>query len=495
MAARENQGYLIAVIILVLLTLVLALTTFLGVSRMNENAAKLKETEQRLTVQKNTSEAYQIEAQVLRAYVGELGPSLAEVPSMFDRLDGLSLNSQLTDSQKASIGDMLTNLKEVRGEYDKDMKLFIASDGGDQAQEQTWRNLVRNLNAVLSKAHNKETVLRNDMTRIQTQANTDVAKMTEKVTELQGSLTTAQDTMAKDRTDYKSKEQALQTSLDSVKAQNESVNRQFQNYAQTATAEQKTLKNNIAGLERDKGAMKIKLDRYEQENFDIHDGRVVRVAHKIDRVYLDLGTADGLRPNLSFAVYPQTSTDFQKDEFKAMIEVTRITGDHQSEARITLEDPTNPILPKDFVLTATWDPGYSVPIALIGLFDLDGDGSSDRLRLVQMIENNGGRVVAMNNEQGKVIGKIDASTRYAVMGQSPDPSAEFSGALYTAINELTDQAKNNTVQQIDQRKLLNWMGRHNNATVQQLGEQMGNEFRRRQSTNQLKTEDMKSSDR
>ena len=81
--------------------------------------------------------------------------------------------------------------------------------------------------------------------------------------------------------------------------------------------------------------MKIKLDRYEQENFDLHDGRVVRVAHRIDRVYLDLGKADGLRPNLSFAVYPQTSTDFQRDEFKAMIEVTRITGDHQSEARIT----------------------------------------------------------------------------------------------------------------------------------------------------------------
>ena len=241
--------------------------------------------------------------------------------------------------------------------------------------------------------------------------------------------------------------------------------------------------------------MKVKLDRYEQENFDLHDGRVVRVAHRIDRVYLDLGTADGLRPNLSFAVYPQTATDFQRDEFKAMIEVTRITGEHQSEARITLEDPTNPILPKDFVLTATWDPGYSVPIALIGLFDLDGDGSSDRLRLVQMIENNGGRVAAMIDEQGKVIGKIDATTRYAVMGQSPDPAAEFSGALYTAINELTDQAKKNTVQQIDQRKLLNWMGRHNNATVQRLDEHIGSEFRRREITNQLETEDLKSSDR
>ena len=100
MAARENQGYLIAVIILVLLTLVLALSTFLGLSRMNENAAKLQAAEQKLVVQKSMSDAYQIEAQVLRAYVGEMGPSVAEVPSMFDSLDALSLNQKLTQNQR-----------------------------------------------------------------------------------------------------------------------------------------------------------------------------------------------------------------------------------------------------------------------------------------------------------------------------------------------------------------------------------------------------------
>ena len=124
-----------------------------------------------------------------------------------------------------------------------------------------------------------------------------------------------------------------------------------------------------------------------------------------------------------------------------------------------------------------------------------GDGSSDLGRLKQMIENNGGRVVAWNDERGKITGKIDPTTRYAVLGESPEPSAEFSGALYSAINELTDQAKRNTVQQIDQRKLLNWMGRHNNATVEQLDSRIGSQFNRRQIENQLETKDLKSSDR
>ena len=495
MAARENQGYLIAVIILVLLTLVLALSTFLGLSRMNENAAKLQAAEQKLAVQKSMSDAYQIEAQVLRAYVGEMGPSVAEVPSMFDSLDALTLNNKLTQNQKDSIADVFESLKQVRGEYDKDMKMFIASDGGDQVQEQTWRNLVSNLNSVLSKKHTKENVLRKENKRIQQEAKADVAAKEAEVKAKEALLVKTQEEAKADKSRYDENVNQLTTSLDAAKSQNDAVNRQFQNYAQAASAKEKSLENDIAGLEREKKTLKVKLDTYERENFDLHDGRIVRVAHKIDRVYLDLGTADGLRPNLSFAVYPQTATNFEKNDFKAMIEVTRITGDHQSEARITLEDPLNPILAKDFVLTATWDPGYSVPIALVGLFDMDGDGSSDRLRLVQMIENNGGRVVAMNDERGKVIGKIDATTRYAVMGNSPDPSTENSGAIYSAINELTDQAKSNTVQQIDLKKLLNWMGRHNNATVQRLDGQIGEQSRRRESANPLQTNDLKSSDR
>ena len=66
MAARENQGFLIAVIILVLLTLVLALATFLGISKANEYAATKEAAEKSLAVQKTLGEAHKIEAQVLR---------------------------------------------------------------------------------------------------------------------------------------------------------------------------------------------------------------------------------------------------------------------------------------------------------------------------------------------------------------------------------------------------------------------------------------------
>lgn len=490
MAARENQGYLIAVIVLVLITLVLALTTFLGMSKANEYYSVKVAADQNLEVQKTLSEAYRIEAQVLRAYVGDLGPSVAEVPSMFDSLDKLTLKSGLTESQKAAINDVLKGLQEVRTEYENDMKLFIATDDADDVtQEKTWRSLVRNLNYVLGQKYNETNVLRNELERIDREAKAEIAAKQKTVEETEALLATTREELASEKSRNAQKEQELTDALENVRAQNEQVNRQLQDTTQKFTAQVKQLSNQITVLEKEKLALKEKIDIYERENFDLHDGRIVRVARKIDRVFIDLGYADGLRPNLSFAVFDQTVTNFEKGEHKAMIEVTRILGPHEAEARITQENPLNPILSKDYILTATWDPGYRVPIALIGMFDLDGDGTSDRLQLVQMIENNGGKVVAMHDEEGRIIGKIDATTRYAVMGEAPDPGPETPAAIYDAIRELDEQATKNTVQKIDLRKLMNWMGRHHRATVERLDQEIGEQYRRKGEDNFLKTDD------
>ena len=52
MAARENQGYLIAVIVLVLLSLILALLAFLGWSSANENSDLLTAANQKARPQR-----------------------------------------------------------------------------------------------------------------------------------------------------------------------------------------------------------------------------------------------------------------------------------------------------------------------------------------------------------------------------------------------------------------------------------------------------------
>ena len=59
MAARENQGYLIAVILLVLLSVVLAIATFFGFSSMMEAAGQRDELQESLEAEQDASLAYQ----------------------------------------------------------------------------------------------------------------------------------------------------------------------------------------------------------------------------------------------------------------------------------------------------------------------------------------------------------------------------------------------------------------------------------------------------
>ena len=74
MAARENQGLLIAVIILVLLTLVLALAAFLGLSKAGENADSNAQFEADVAYYKKLSEGYQNQAELLKALAGDFWP-------------------------------------------------------------------------------------------------------------------------------------------------------------------------------------------------------------------------------------------------------------------------------------------------------------------------------------------------------------------------------------------------------------------------------------
>ena len=146
---------------------------------------------------------------------------------------------------------------------------------------------------------------------------------------------------------------------------------------------------------------------------------------------------------------------------------------------MTDEDPNNPILAGDYVLTATWDPGFRVPIALAGRFDLDGDGFDDTDKLVQMIRRNGGTVVARHDSEGTLSGKIDSDTRYLVLGESTDLDVNASPEISKATQELEDQADRNTVQVIGLNKLLNRMGVRGKPRIETLDGRIQDGFIRR----------------
>ena len=478
MAARENQTYLITTIVFVLLALAFLLVAILGINKATEYADLNETVQADLNYQEQLANAQKLQTEVLKSYIGDLGFSVAEVDTRINSIKKVADRVQ-GETQKAEINAILTGINSVKEVYQQDMAAHIGSDDPEeQSQDFTWRSLIGNLSSVLGKKHGELNIKSVQALEAQRDAESKISTMQNTVAELQKTLKKTQGDPVTEKQTNQQKQRELTDALEESRSKTEKLAGDYDNFQQAARARENNLDNQIVGLTGQNTLLKNKINVYEREVFDRPDGEIVKVAPRIQSVFIDLGRLDGLTVNRTFAVYDRTVTNFEKGRHKAMIEVISVGG-RQAEARVTDEDPNNPILAGDFVLTATWDPGFRVPIALAGRFDLDGDGFDDTDKLVQMIRRNGGTVVARHDSEGTLSGKIDSDTRYLVLGESTDLDVNASPEISKATQELEDQADRNTVQVIGLNKLLNRMGVRGKPRIETLDGRIQDGFIRR----------------
>ncbi|MDA7923800.1 hypothetical protein N9B60_00245 [Mariniblastus sp.] len=464
MAARENQGYLVAVIILVILLLCLGLSTFLADAGRRQSAESLKTTQDKLAANEAVLESYRAKSNVLEALVGDFGPSVAEVEAEIQTIKQTSAKPSLSADSKEIVNGILQKVEEINDVYKKDMSGSAEVAGGAPGEALTWRSRIQTLTTLVAKKNN------DNKTTVERSKN-DEKEAAQKIKAAQDLLALTRKTMEDLGTQLKDEkkrslenETQLKGELAEAIKESENVNNEYKDFRAKSDSEVSSIKNELAGVKSENENMKIKINGYEREVFDRPDGQIVKVASRLKSVFINIGSEDGLPQNETFSIYDQDVINFDKGKHKAKIEVTRIYP-YRAEARITEEDPTNPILSGDHVLTATWDPGNKVKFAVAGAFNLDGDIYDDRDKLIKMIERNGGEVVATHDSEGTITGKIDASVRYIVVGKPPTLAEDAgeglmrnSSAIVAAMRTLEAEAKKNTVEPIDLTKLLNRMG-------------------------------------
>ena len=490
MAARENQGYLIAVIILVLLSLFLALGTFLGWSKVNEYADNKLAAEQSLALEKKLNQANGIKAEILKSMIGEMGGgAVAEITTQIESLDRLAASGELDATQKGQVQAIAKDVADFKLIYDKVMESNSGAGEGEQPEELTYKTLINNLSTVLAKQYNEFNVKDRQATLAEQDAARKIAEMQAEVDQVKLMLATREEDLAKEKQQSAEKQKELTAALEqSSQGLLESNTRYDTLKLELAgTIDQQT--SQIGVFETENVRIKGKINVYEREVFDKPDGKIVKVVPALNSVFIDLGRVDGLTENRSFAVYDQAVTKFEKDQnIKGTLEIIRVM-DNQAEARVTHENPTDPILPGDWVLTATWDPGHAVPIALAGFFDLDSDGSSDLDKLMQMIKRNGGDVVAWHDDEGNITGEINSSVRFLVLGEAPSLGPDANPAVVRAMVTMEAQAEANTVQVIDLQKLLNRMGVRGKPKVEKLDNRvLTPEFQERSPNSSLRSD-------
>jgi hypothetical protein len=435
MASRESQGLQVALIIFVMITVVLAVMTFVFY-RKGEELNKTAETAR--ANEKSAKEAYDTEnfkVQYLKHILGASPLAEAEL--------NLIAQSILADPDMKGIDDLYQQHMATYGE-------------GLPADKHNYRDLLPNLLMALRQRNVDNTALAAELTATNNEKQQLQASETKRTAEATANLQKARNDLADRTQTFTNDRQALQKAQEDQLAKFDTDRRTFQTKIAEAANAIQNRNTDLKKLENVVDDQRRQIEVMRDEPFEIPDGQVAWVNQRSSKVWINLGTADGLRRQTLFSIYAEEDNGVTRAEPKASVEITRVLDEHLSEARIVSDIPSDPILPGDLVFSPAWRPGRRVHFALAGFLDIDGDRRSDRELVRSLILSSGAAIDADVTEKGEVSGELNAGTRYLVRGEAPTDRNDAKALReWSKINGDADQLG---VEKITLDKLLSWMG-------------------------------------
>src|SRR4051812_35372665 len=409
MPARQDQTLQIFLIVFIFLFLVSAVVAYLGWRGYSEadTRATTFEAKNREASEKSQAQAAELED--------------------LKQITGFGRNDTGADVKKAAEADMKTYGSGVADEasrtYRKVLETVAAERDQTAAREAKLKQQVADQDKTLVgwKAETQKQIDQYDAQR--KKAEEDLASERNAFADFRKKLEASQAELQKSLDDQRTKYEAQIAEKDGTIKQLSEMIPKLEHQIQNLNAYRKD----------------------EPGSFEVADGRISWV-NQNGTVWINLGTADALRRQVTFSVFDADLHDAAKSKKKATIEVTRLLGDHMAEARITSDDPKNPILTGDNIYSQIWHRGKKLHFALTGVIDFDEDGQSDLQLARELIELNGGVVDAYLDDDGKVQGEITANTRYLISGEAPEKASKI--ALQGPTNDMYKTASSLGVETI-----------------------------------------------
>lgn len=376
---------------------------------------------------------------------------------------------------KNSAGGDDADVKDVLEKFDADMALV-----GDQVapEARNYRTFMNNLLTALAK---KNASVADSMQQVRTiQKAKDDAENAAKAR-----ADTAIASAEKSQADYAKESKTFaddRTTMEEQKTQLAAKITAGENRAKTEIAranEEKGLfeKHNLQLTQVNKRITeKLEDVVKDQATFnESPDGHITKVSQNQRLVWIDRGRADGLLRQTTFSVYDHNENGMSSNKSKGRIEVLTV-GEHLSEARILEDKPSNPIIAGDVIETPAWSPGQRVHFALAMKMDINKDRIDDYDMIKSIIEMNGGVIDAQLriDANGKVVreGDIGVDTRYFVQGEKP--SETTSAELQKQFNQFDADRERFNVKKLSVDNLLALMGwRAEEKTVELAGSRGG----------------------
>jgi hypothetical protein len=450
MPARQDQTLQIFLIIFIFAFLVSAVVAYLGwkgYSEAEQRATALAADKQAADQQVRT---YQVELEDMREMVG------------FDRADSTAdvkkaAKEELKPAANRSVNYSAGVTYEPISQW--------ASGEGEEEHIPPYRVVLQSVYNDFQQSAAREAALKDqivkltaDMKALEEQKATQIAEIEKARKKVETDAAAEKKGFAEDRVQMKKTEQALMAKVESQKTSFETKLADYEKKEQALETEAANLLRAVNNLKEQR--------KDEPGSFEVADGRISWV-NQDGTVWINLGTADSLRRQVTFSVYDADQHDAAKAEKKGSIEVTRLLGEHMAEAKITEDEATNPILTGDQVYSQVWHRGKKLRFALTGFVDVDGDGRSDMPLARELIEVNGGIVDAFLTDDGEIEGEITANTRYLVLGDAPESTSQ--AKLQKGWNDMSVDARKYGVETVTMSEFLSQMGYRPQDRMVELG--------------------------
>ena len=156
----------------------------------------------------------------------------------------------------------------------------------------------------------------------------------------------------------------------------------------------------------------------KDDRIDGFDGRVVTVDPAARTALVSTASTRGLRPGLLLSVYDPKDPRPQFGSRKGMLEVIAVEGPTVARARIRRDSVQNPILGGDGVATSLWAPGETPEIVIVGQVQLDDDAGTEFDALKGFVERSGGRIVDGVTPSTAVVVDAGAPAKAAADGKA-----------------------------------------------------------------------------
>ena len=361
---------------------------------------------------------------------GRLDTTAAQSRSMSKQLDRLKAMMGAGGFTAAQIEEMKSNtsddpeMTKIEQQFARDMSNFGAEV---PPEERTYPKLPEYLINAIRSRNEQYAIAQREKTQIKTDADAQIANA-EKSLKIAEDQAASANKKANDLSAEFDEERARMTqeneqTLDKMNR----ITQDFGKLRRKADSEKSQLTQKAVELKTTIDVLKKKIAIALNDRFETTQGEIRYVKGGGKIVTINLGSADALRPNVTFGVIDGEETRLQDADLKASIQVIEIQGPHLASARVVgLPEIRNPIIPGDKVYSPFWAPGRKVRISLAGAIDIDGDGRPDNDAVRGQILAAGGEIAAELLPSGKVTGKLDANIRFMVVGAEPDVSQKGS---------------------------------------------------------------------